>query len=88
MSRKSWDKLPVAYRHTISQCAKESAEYEKTLWDDYVEEAKQEALAAGCVVTVWSDEEIQKCKDMIMPLYEKYCSIYMYLIEDIQHEDF
>ena len=32
--------------------------------------------------------EIQKCKDMILPLYEKYCAAYMDLIEDIQNEDF
>lgn len=88
MSRKTWDKLPVKYRYKILQCARESSEYEQELWDEYVEQSKQEALEAGCVVTVWTDEEIQKCKDMILPLYEKYCAAYMYLIEDIQNEDF
>lgn len=84
MSRKSWDKIPVVYRHIIMQCAKESAEYERELWVDYTAKAKEEAIAAGCKVTVWSEEELQKCKEMLLPLYEKYCSNYMYIIEEIQ----
>ncbi len=84
MSRKTWDKLPVVYRHIITQCANESAEYERELWEEYSAKAEQEAIAAGCVVTEWSEEEIQKCKEMLIPLYEKYCSNYMYIIEEIQ----
>ena len=88
MSRKTWDKLPIVYRYAILDCAKQSAKYEKELWDAYAEEAKAEAIAKGCIVTEWSEEEIQKCKEMVMPLYEKYCSVYMYLIENIQKNEF
>ena len=88
MSERTWDKLPFEYRNIISQCAKESAEYEKVLWDEYSEEARREAIAEGCVVTVWSEEEIQICKDMLKPLYEKYCSDYMYLIGEIQEKEY
>lgn len=88
MSRKSWDRIPIAYRYAILDCARKSAEYEKELWDAYAEEAKAEAIAEGCTVIEWSEEEVQKCKEKVMPLYEKYCSIYMYLIEDIQNNDF
>ena len=88
MSARTWDKLSFEYRNIIRQCAKESAEYEKELWDDYSEEARRKALAEGCVMTQWSEEEIQKCKDMLKPLYEKYCSDYMYLIEEIQEKEY
>ena len=88
MSRNTWDKLPVVYRNIITQCARKSAEYEKELWDEYSENAKAEAIKNGCVVTSWSKEEVQKCKDMIDPLYEKYCATYMYLIKEIQEKNY
>ena len=70
------------------QCAKESAEYQKELWDDYAEEAKNEAIENGCIVTVWPEEEVQKCEELVGPLYEKYCATYMYLIKEIQEKEY
>ena len=88
MSARTRNELPFQYRNIIAQCAKESAEYEKELWDDYSEEARREAIAKGCEVVTWSEEDVQKCKDMLMPLYEKYCSDYMYLIKEIQEKEY
>lgn len=84
MSRRTWDQLPVRYRYIIMQCAEESAEYEKALWEEQTELAIEKAKEEGCVVLYFSEEEIQKCKDMVEPLYSEYCANFMYLIEDIQ----
>jgi len=84
ISNVTWNKLPIIYRHIILESAEDSAEYEKEIWDEETEKAKQKAIENGCEVIIWTDEEIQKCKDMLEPLYQKYCASYLYLIEDIQ----
>lgn len=84
MSQKTWNQLPVQYRHIIQQCARESALFERELWIEENEKAKEKAISNGCIICEVSEEELQKSKEMMLPLYEKYCAPYMYLIEDIQ----
>lgn len=82
MSSITWGKLPDEYRKIILASAEESAEYEKAIWEEETEKAKQIAIENGCEVIVWSEEESKKCKEMLLPIYEKY-SFYLDLIGKI-----
>ena len=87
MSERTWKRLPAEYREIILACAEESAEYERLLWNEHTEQAIRKARAEGCVITYLSKEEIKNCKELIYPLYEKYCSEFMDLIEEIQSQN-
>ena len=84
MSKRTWEKLPEEYREIILECAKESAEYEKELWNVHTEEAIAKARKNGCVISRFYDRDVEICKELVRPLYEKYCSEFMDLIEEIQ----
>lgn len=83
ISRSTWDQLTPEYQAIIRECAEESALYERELWAEREKTAEQKVRAAGCVVVQLSAEEKQRFRDAVMPLYEKYCSEYMELIEKI-----
>lgn len=87
MSQHTWNQLPVNYRYMISQCAKESAEYEKDLWTAYTKNAIETARKEGCVISYLSQEEIAKCEEMVLPIYEKHCYDFLYLIEKIKAQE-
>ena len=36
---------------------------------------------------IYFSEEIERCKELVRPLYEKYCSEFMDLIEEIQAQE-
>ena len=82
-SANTWKQLSVADRQIIMDCARESALYERDLWADRVEESKQKAIAAGVTVSYISESEKAVFRSLMAPVYEKYCSEYMDLIERI-----
>lgn len=83
-SQRTWDQLPEEYRQIIAQCARESALYERQLWDGYEEAARNYAITRGCQVISLDDGQLAEFRRLVEPLYERYCADYMDLIRQIR----
>lgn len=79
----TWDKLTPEYRDIIKECALESAKYERQLWAAREKVSENLVRKAGCVVTELSPEEKARFQEAAAPMYEKYCSDYVDIIEAI-----
>ena len=79
-----WERLSEEDRAIIAQCARESALYERALWNDWEEDARIRALRDGAKVISLTGEAYAELKTKVQPLYEKYCGQYMDLIAQIQ----
>jgi len=82
-SKYTWEVLSEEDREIITQCAKESAVYERKLWGEYEDAARKTALAKGTKVIELSAEEKQRFQEAVQPIYEKYCGDYMHIINNI-----
>lgn len=83
MSGRTWEKLPKEYQKIILDCAKQSAEYEKQLWKEQEQLSYKEAVKQGCEVIILSEDELERFREKMTPLYELYCSEYMDIVEEI-----
>ena len=83
-SGRTWQQLPEQYRQIIAQCARESALYERQLWDGYEEEASVFVITRGCQVITLEEDALEEFRMLVQPLYERYCADYMDLIQQIQ----
>lgn len=83
-SGRTWAALPEEYRQILRECAAESAEYERQLWAQEETSAREAALAAGCHEIILSEEELENFRQLVQPLYKKYCGDYLQLVEEIQ----
>lgn len=83
-SGRTWAALPEEYRQILRECAAESAEYERQLWAQEETAAREAALAAGCHEIILSEEELENFRQLVQPLYKKYCGDYLQLVEEIQ----
>ena len=83
ISQKTIDALPEEYVQIIQDCAKESALYERELWQKREAEAMQTAVENGTVITRLSDDEKQRFQSACQPIYQKYASEYLYLVQRI-----
>ena len=83
-SGRTWAALPEEYRQILRECAAESAEYERQLWAQEETAAREAALAAGCHEIILSEEELENFRQLVQPLYKKYCGDYLLLVEEIQ----
>lgn len=81
----TWNKLPEEYREIIAQCARESALYQRELWQAQEEDCRAEALAAGCREIILTPEAKAEFRAIVQPLYEQYCADYMDIVEAIQN---
>lgn len=84
ISAKTAAELPEEYMQIIRECAKESALYERRLWNEREQEARQRALDSGVVVTALSESEREKFRAACQPIYEEYAAGYLDLIAEIQ----
>ncbi len=84
ISEVTLQKLSEEDLQIIQECAKESALRERQLWKEREQTARETVLAKGCTEIVPEPAERQKLKDACAPLYEKYCSKYMDLIDRIR----
>ena len=84
ISENAWNQLTTSDQTLVSECAMESANYEKTLWKEIEEQARKEVEAAGVVITEISEEEKLHFQDMMQQLYYKYCLEDMELIQEIR----
>lgn len=83
MSGKTWEQLSKKYQAIIVECALASAEYERSLWREREKLSRKEALEYGSEEIVLTPEELEKFRQKMLPLYEKYCSGYMTVVEKI-----
>lgn len=83
-SGRTWAQLPEEYQSILRQCARESAQYERQLWTEEEARARQSVLAAGCREITLSEEELEAFRTLVQPLYARYCSEELELVEAIQ----
>ena len=82
-AQSTWDKLPEEYGNIIRDCARESALYERELWAERERTSEDRVRGAGCVVTELDAREKERFREAAAPMYEKYCSEYVDIIDDI-----
>lgn len=82
-SRAVWEKLSDGDQAVIRECALESARYERSLWAEQEKKSEDAVRAAGCVITELSPEEKIRFQEAVTPVYEKFCSEYMDIIEAV-----
>ncbi len=83
-SGKTWAKLSDEYRSVLRECARESARYERELWTQQEAAARKTVLAASGREIQLSDEEKERFRELVQPLYEKYAGPYLELVKKIQ----
>ena len=85
-SGRTWNALPEEYRQILQDCARASAQYERQLWAQEETTAREAALAGGCRELPLPEEEMQNFRQLVQPLYQKYCADYLPLVEEIQRD--
>lgn len=76
--------LPEGYMKILRECARESALYERQLWSEREQEARQRCIERGVTETVLSEAERARFREACQPIYEKYAAGYLDLIAEIQ----
>lgn len=84
VSNTTMSQLSQKDQEIIRQAARESAEYERKLWQKHENQAREDVISKGVQVISVSDEERERARLTIEPLYETYCKDYMDLIKEIQ----
>ena len=80
----TWNKLTDEDKIIISECAKESAAFEKNIWNDTEEAAVKTIEDKNITVTEVNENERKQLRDRLQPIYDKYCSEYMDVVEKIK----
>ena len=83
VSKATWEKLTPEYQTIIRECARESAEYERMLWNQRTEESRRKVIEAGCQVVELSPEEKLRFQEAVTPIYNEFCGDYVDLIDQI-----
>ena len=86
MSQYTWEKLSPEDQTVILECAQESALYERELWTRRSKASENRVRDAGCIVAEMPEEERIRFREAMMPIYQKYCSDYMDVVEWIEEE--
>ena len=84
VSEKTWNKLSEEYQTIVLECARDSARYQRELWQEQEEISRKQAISAGCQEILLTEEELFEFRDAVQPLYKKYCGDYMELIIKIR----
>lgn len=82
-AQSTWNRLSEEDQNIIRQAAVESAIYERELWAEREKTAKERAVAGGALVTELSAAEKEKFQSVMEPVYAKYCSNYLDIIDKI-----
>lgn len=83
MSKAAMDKLSVEHMEIIRQCARESALFEREEWTRREERSETVCRENGVLVTIPAPEDLQLMKELCQPLYQKYASGYMDIVDKI-----
>lgn len=79
-------KVDEAFVAVVQECAKESALYERELWMKTEQEAVERVKKLGCVITELPEDELEKFRQAVQPLYESYSEEEKQLILQIREE--
>ena len=74
-SRAAVEKLTAlddSFPDILEACARESAQLERSLWAEREAQAEEDLRAWGVEVTGLSEEEMQKFRDAVQPMYEDF----------------
>ncbi|WP_235777748.1 TRAP transporter substrate-binding protein [Clostridium culturomicium] len=83
-SKNVWNKLSSEDREIIKECAAESAKFEKQLWKQRERSSKERTTRNGVEVVEISEEEKEKFKEAVEPLYEQLREDYKELVDEIK----
>ena len=79
----TWEKLPREYHQIIRECARESAVYERKLWEERIHESEERVRKAGCQVVELAAKEKGRFREAMLSIYGEYCGEYMDMIQEI-----
>jgi len=79
-------KVDEAFVAVVQECAKESALYERELWLKTEQEAVERVKKLGCVITELPENELEKFRQAVQPLYESYTDEEKKIILQIREE--
>lgn len=80
----TWEQLSEEDREIITECARQSALYERQLWSEHEEQARKNAIENGAEEIRISEEELEKFRKAMEPVYQNYYEEYGSLIEEIE----
>lgn len=80
----TWEQLSGEDRQIIIECARESALYERQLWTEHEKQARKTALENGVQEIRLSEEELERFRLAMEPIYQNYYEDYGGLIEEIK----
>lgn len=86
VSSATWEKLSEKDKEMIRQCARESAEYQRRLWEERETQARLRCEQEGCEVTELCDEEMERFREAVESVYEAFGEGEDELIERIIEE--
>ena len=78
-----WNMLDEKDQKIIKECARESASYERQIWNERERESREIAVENGTQVITLSVEEKKRFREAMSDIYEKYCGEYMDTINKI-----
>ncbi len=82
-SQITWEKLSPEDRQIIRECAAESAEYERELWQEREKLSRERLEAEGCESYYLPQEERDRFREAVAPLYLEYCGEHMDMVDRI-----
>jgi tripartite ATP-independent transporter DctP family solute receptor len=82
-SKAVWDKLSESDRKIIAECARQSALYERELWQEREKSSRKIAEDSGITTIELSAEEKEKFRTAMASVYEKYCGDQMDMLQKI-----
>ncbi len=72
------------YLDIVQQCAKESALYERALWEQRETESEAFVISLGCVVTELEETELEKFRQAVQPIYDGFRPELRTILEQIR----
>ncbi len=84
-SKAIWDKLSDSDRKIITECAKESALYERELWAAREKISREVAKSSGITVIELSAKEKARFREAMSGVYTKYCGDQMDMLKKIMN---
>lgn len=83
-SGETWEKLSPEDQKILKECARESALYERKLWEEQEEQSMEKLTLLGCQVTVLNDREQRRFQAMASTVYKYYAKEYEELLRRIR----
>ncbi len=83
VSQVTWEKLPADCQNIIRQCAQESAQYERRLWEQQSTESEEKVRSEGCIVIELGQAEKNRFQEAVKPIYNEFCGDYVDIIDKI-----